>query len=66
MSSRLSTLDREVPLLTGKITLLCVLTLGRSSMVDHLPHAEQVEDVKIFFPNTWDNSNHNFAYVCEF
>ena len=19
-----------------------------------------------FFPNTWDNSNHNFAYVCEF
>ena len=47
MPSRLSTLDKEVPLLTGKMTLLHEWTLGKFKYGG--PHTtEQVEDVKVF------------------
>ena len=48
MPSETSTQDKEVPLLTMKMSFLLVLILVRVNMEDHSQLTEQVEDVKTF------------------
>ena len=48
MLSKINTLDKEVPSLTGKIMPLHALTLGKSNMEDHLLQNRQILGITFF------------------